>query len=386
MALSHHTRKTASVQRLLLVAGVLTWGVVGATRGEEILRNPSLLASLRELVWFIAFVSFGVAYWRSARARGEGDLLWLGVQSVAALAVIGTGGTGVEGALLAIVAAQVAESMPQRMATAWVVAQSVAMLCVFLVLYSLERALLQTLIFVGFQGFTLGSTIVMVREALGRAELARLHVELHSAQALLAAREREGERLRIARELHDSLGHHLTALSLNLEAAVYTAREPDSLEHLRRAREASRVLMAEVRQSVSALRESPTPLLETLRELAQGAPGLTVHLDVPGALVLASAEATHSLIRCVQEVLTNTLRHAQATQLWVRITSEADGGVRVLTRDDGQGANAPTPGAGLRGMRERFVRLGGHVEWRATVGRGWELEAWLPAACEAEAS
>ncbi|MFY1832228.1 sensor histidine kinase [Myxococcus fulvus] len=386
MASRHHTRKSASVHRLLLVAGLLTWAVVGSSYGEEILRRPSVLASPRVLTWFIGFLAFGVGYWRSARSRGQGGPVLMAVQTVAALVVIATGGTGVEGALLAIIAGQAPEMMSQRRATVWVLAQSVAMLGVFLVIYPLERALLQTLIFVGFQGFTLGSAVVMVREAKARAELARLNVELQATQVLLAAREREGERLRIARELHDSLGHHLTALSLNLEAAVHTVKDPASVEHLRRAREASRTLLSEVRQSVSALRESPEPLLATLRELARSTPGLTVHLDVPETLALDSPEATHSLIRCVQEVLTNTLRHARATQLWVRIAPEEGGGVRVTTRDDGHGARAPTPGAGLTGMRERFTRLGGHVEWRAEEGQGWELNAWLPAARGTELS
>lgn len=340
--------------------------------------SPSLLSPM-SLLWLVAFVGFGVAYSRNAIAEDDGSVPVLAFQALAGLIAVGTSHTGVDGALLAIVAAQAPELLPQRRAVLWVAAQSVALVLVYLCLHSFAHALIQGLIFIGFQGFTLASAVVMVREAQARRELARLHAELQSTQVLLAAREREGERLRIARELHDSLGHHLTALSLNLEAAAYTAKDTPSAEHLRRAREATRTLLSEVRETVSALRDAPPPLRASLLALAANTPGLAVDLDIPEDLALASSEATHSLIRCVQEVLTNTLRHALATRLWIRVESTAAGGVRVVTRDDGRGAATPTPGAGLTGMRERFTRLGGDVVWRAEAGQGWELEAWLPA-------
>ncbi|MCE9672768.1 sensor histidine kinase [Myxococcus stipitatus] len=379
MAQRHGAAKSPSTRRLLLVAGLLTWGVVGSPHAEALVRGGFPLQSPTSLLWLVAFLGFGVAYCRNAVAEDDGSVPALAVQSLTGLVVVATSRTGVDGALLAIVAAQAPELLPQRRAVLWVAAQSVALVLVYLVIHSFAYALVQGLIFIGFQGFTLASAVVMVREAQARRELARLHAELQSTQVLLASREREGERLRIARELHDSLGHHLTALSLNLEAAAYTAKDTPSAEHLRRAREAARTLLSEVRETVSALRDTPPPLLASLRSLAANAPGLTVHLDVPEDLALASTDATHSLIRCVQEVLTNTLRHARATRLWIRVEPTQAGGVRVVTRDDGRGAASPTPGAGLTGMRERFTRLGGDVAWRAEAGRGWELEAWLPA-------
>ncbi|MBJ6761704.1 sensor histidine kinase [Myxococcaceae bacterium JPH2] len=377
MAQRHGAAKSPSTRRLLLTAGLLTWAVVGSPHVEGMVRTRD--ASPLALVWWVAFVGFGAAYCRNAIAEDAGSVPALVLQSLTGLVAVGTSGTGVDGALLAIVAAQVPELLSQRRAVFWVAAQSAVLVGVYLWILPFASALVQGLIFIGFQGFTLASATVVVREAQARRELARLHAELQSTQMLLAAREREGERLRIARELHDSLGHHLTALSLNLEAAAYTAKDTPSADHLRRAREAARTLLSEVRETVSALRDTPPPLRASLQALVGNTPGLTVHLDILEDLTLASSEATHSLIRCVQEVITNTLRHARATQLWIRVESTAEGGVRVVTKDDGRGATTPTPGAGLLGMRERFTRLGGDVSWRAEAGSGWELEAWLPA-------
>ncbi|GMU09998.1 sensor histidine kinase [Corallococcus caeni] len=371
-----------TTHRLLLVAGMLTWAVVGFAHMEDLAREPARWRAPDTLLWAVALLAFGGAFWRQAHEQGRGEVPLLFVQTVAALVCLATGESGLDGALLAITAGQVPEILFQRRALAWVGAQVGGMFVVFAVQYPPVQALVQSLIYTGFQGFTFGTALVMVREAEARRELARVHVELQATQVLLANREREGERLRIARELHDSVGHHLTALSLNLEAAAHTAKDPASTEHLRRAREAARSLLSEVRGTVTALRDAPMPLLPSLRALAEGVPGLAVHLEVPEALALESSEAAHSLFRCVQEVLTNTLRHAGAHNLWIAIVPTEDGGMRVHARDDGRGAARVTPGSGLMGMRERFTRLGGRVEWRAAAGQGLELEAWLPATPE----
>ncbi len=368
----------SSSQALLLAAGLITWAVVGLPRVQAFLAEPARLAEPASLVWLAAFVTFGVTFWLNAVAY-EGHERWelFAVQTVAAFGVLATGRSGLEGALLAMLAGQAPSVLSPRKAFAWVGAQTLGALAVFLALYPLQRAVQTVAIYVGFQAFALGIALLAEREARGRRELARLHAELQGAQVLLAAREREGERLRIARELHDSLGHHLTALSLNLEAAAHTLPQGPGVEHVRRAQSVARTLLSEVREVVSTLRERPLPLGPSLRELVRDVPGLAVHLQAPEALTLEAPEAAASLFRCVQEVITNTLRHASARNLWIDVTPDG-GGVRVHARDDGRGSSTLRPGAGLTGMRERFAALGGRVELRASAGRGLELEAWLP--------
>jgi signal transduction histidine kinase len=148
---------------------------------------------------------------------------------------------------------------------------------------------------------------------------------------------------------------------------------------VQRAQQVTRQLLADVRGVVSALREGPpAALAPALRALVAEAPGLQVHLQVADALALPTPEAALSLFRCVQELLTNTLRHAAARNLWIDIQLEP-GGVRVHARDDGHGARGLLrPGAGLTGMQERFGALGGRVEVHGAPGQGLEVRAWLP--------
>ncbi|MFP2931789.1 histidine kinase, partial [Pyxidicoccus sp. 3LG] len=225
---------TPITHRLLLTAGMLTWAVVGIPQVVELSQAPARWMAPSTLVWLAAFLVFGVAFWLNATGAGENDMGLLAVQSVAGLVAVATGDSGLDAAMLAITAGQAPEGMSQRRALLWVGAQVVGTMVIFAVIYPFSRAWVQALIYAGFQGFTLGTAMVMVREAEARRELARLHAELQATQVLLANREREGERLRISRELHDSVGHHLTALSLNLEPPRTPRRTPPSAEHLRR--------------------------------------------------------------------------------------------------------------------------------------------------------
>ncbi|HEX8701811.1 MAG TPA: histidine kinase, partial [Myxococcaceae bacterium] len=266
--------------RFLQWAGLLTWAVVGYPRAAELAAAPAHLASPASLVWLAAFLCFGVAYGVNARQEVGGWVSLLGVQTVAALGVIATSHYGFEGALLAIVAGQAPALLPSRKAVLWLVGQHLLCLGVYFAIFPPMRAVLTAAIYAGFVGFSFAVSFIQQREAEARRELARLHTELKAAQVLLADREREQERLRIAREVHDSLGHHLTALTLNLEAAVHTVQEGPGAEHVRRAQSVARTLLSEVREVVSSLREAPTRLGPALHSLARDVPGLAVHLKV----------------------------------------------------------------------------------------------------------
>lgn len=368
-----------SDDRLLHVTGALVWAVAGLPQVLRLAEAPGTLRSAAGLTWLAAFALFGWTYWRNARASVRLSPGSFALQTLCALGVVATSHSGFEPALLGITAGMAPRLQGARSGALWVAGQSAVLVALQLASYPLLRALVASGLFVGLQLFAFGVASLAAREAQAREELAQLNAQLRAAQALLGERAREAERLHIARELHDSVGHHLTALALNLEAAVHTAEEP-GLAHVQRAQQVTRQLLADVRGVVSALREGPpAALAPALRALVAEAPGLRVHLQVPEALALPTPEAALSLFRCVQELLTNTLRHAAARNLWIDIQLEP-GGVRVHARDDGHGGRGLLrPGAGLTGMQERFAALGGRVEVQGTPGQGLEVRAWLPA-------
>ncbi len=228
----------------------------------------------------------------------------------------------------------------------------------------------------GFQAAAAVAVLLARREAEARGDLARANAELRANRALLAEATRAEERDRIARELHDVLGHNLTALGLQLEVArnVSAERAP---EHVAKARALADEALAGVRSAVSAMRAGPAPDVgRALHELCADTPGLTVHLDVPDPFVVECSARAQCLVRCVQEILTNALRHAAAENLWIRVERTA-AFLTVDARDDGRGATEVRAGNGLQGMRARIEEMGGRLAVSATPA--FSLSARLPA-------
>jgi signal transduction histidine kinase len=211
------------------------------------------------------------------------------------------------------------------------------------------------------------------------AQKARTNAELRAAKSAAEENSRLSERLRIARELHDVLGHRLTALRLHLEAAERTT-EGAARETCRTANALAAEALGDVRAVVASLREDDRIDLATaLRAIAADLPGPPrVHLTIPPALTCADGPRSLALLRCAQEIVTNATRHAGAENLWLEVVEDG-GALELAARDDGRGAERPAPGAGLRGMRERVESAGGAVQWTTAPGAGFSLRARLPA-------
>ena len=98
---------------------------------------------------------------------------------------------------------------------------------------------------------------------------------------------------------------------------------------------------------------------------------------IKNPLATFDPEQGHLLLRCVQEIITNSVRHARARNLWIRLSLSQDG-VAMSARDDGRGVNTVQAGNGLRGMSERLSQLGGKLEVESQIGAGFTLHAWIP--------
>jgi signal transduction histidine kinase len=185
---------------------------------------------------------------------------------------------------------------------------------------------------------------------------------------------RSEERLHLSRELHDAVGHKLTALKLQLRARK--AADPTLAECERLADE----VLTEVRGVVSALRQHDgIDLEQALTALVPALPHPQVRLELAPAARAAGLAQAQALLRCAQEGLTNALRHSGAAHVAIRLAADAQG-IALSIEDDGRAQRAPAPGNGLRGMRERLEALGGKLEIGVAEGGGLRLRAWLPQA------
>jgi signal transduction histidine kinase len=367
-------------ERWLIAAGFGTWLVSALPTMLRIaggrLSGPALAA------FVMAFVAFGVAFaiaclarqgpWRARSVRTA----LLAVQTLAGLTMIRSGNDLFPSATLVVVAGQLDEIHP-RAAALWVALQTAVLGIVMLDHMRAASAIATAGAFGGFQVFALVTASLTTRERLAREELTRANAELLATRALLVDSSRVAERLRISRDLHDTLGHHLTALSLQLDVASRLT-DGKAADHVQRAHAITRLLLSDVRDVVSQLRVgSRFDIAAALRALTTRPGMLTVHLDVPPVLDIDRAEHADALLRCVQEIITNTTRHAGARNLWIRVEADADR-ITLQARDDGRGAAALAIGHGLTGMRERFEECGGSVEFRGSDGLGFEVRGVLP--------
>jgi signal transduction histidine kinase len=373
---------TTSGVALLRYAGFMTWGLAGLPLIVRLSGHPALLGEPRYWLWLTWFFIFGIAFamtaWRTTPVGPRWrQLVSLAIQTMSALAMIQLVCSGQEGALLVIVAAQLGWVLPLGRALAWVAAQALIMCAILALSWPNDVTLRLMSMYLGFQVLALFSCFVTAREATARASLDQANRELQATRELLASTARLAERERISRELHDTLGHHLTALSLNLEAAKHLPAE-EALKQVSRAQDITKSLLGDVREVVSTLREgSPIQLRESLRALVETVPLPRIHLKLPDHLVISDPVIAHTLLRCVQETVTNAIRHAHASNLWIELI-EDDGHIEVRAVDDGQGAQSIRLGRGLAGMRERVEAIGGRLAIQSQVGKGFDLSVSIP--------
>ena len=227
-------------------------------------------------------------------------------------------------------------------------------------------------------GFVVIFTRIALRERAARARAEALSAEVERMAVIQ-------ERNRLAREIHDSLGHFLTTIHVQLEAAraVHAADPERALEAVGKAQDLARDALIEVRRSVGALQadSTPAPLPARMRDLASAADGwgVSVSVEISGEVRALRSDVEHALFRAAQEGLTNVRKHARARTALVTLDYGDRGRVFVCVTDDGCGAAPAASGRGLTGLRERIAALGGRVVSENPPGGGFRLRAEIPA-------
>jgi signal transduction histidine kinase len=286
---------------------------------------------------------------------------------------------GLTAAFIVVSAAAVARHASTRALAGVIALQTVvATTGIALVGWPVVDVVAGIVVYAGFQSF--GALVVLAarRETEARHELTQTHAALRSTVARLEEVSRDAERLRISRDLHDVIGHQLTALILELEVASHHVGGSEAEQHVLRARTVAKGLLADVRATVGEMRTPPAALGPRLSAIARDVRGLEVSVRVVEDVPIDD-ETAQTILRCVQEAITNTLRHAEADHLDVVVEARRSG-LQLRAVDDGRGAADVELGHGLTGMRERMEALGGSLEVRSRRGEGFVIEGRVPAA------
>lgn len=370
---------------------VVLWCASRFTPAPSPIRAGTDRDELAVLLFLIAYVAlmllFALLFWLRTGSGAARRPAWRGHALLAAQMAIGL---SYPHSLLYLVAAELGLVLALRSGLRWLMLQ--VLLLVLLVLLPLAGSestrsdgwVREVLLDLGtmalWQTIAFGIGHMAAVERRGRIELAAANGELRATQLLLADTVRSAERLRIARDLHDIVGHHLTALNLHLDLSLRQsgAAAPPALAT---ARELAQGLLAEVRVVVGSERHAQRiDLREALAALCAGIPQPRIVLRFEPGLEIASPAVAHTLFCCVQEAISNAVRHAAAGRLDIELARAEDGAsVRLCVEDDGGGSRVAAEGNGLRGMRERLALLGGELKAGNRPRRGFGVEIVLPA-------
>jgi signal transduction histidine kinase len=228
-----------------------------------------------------------------------------------------------------------------------------------------EQAMLTGALFWTFNLFAMMMANTAIKEGEAREKADALNRQLVSTQHLVKQAITQDERLRIARNIHDVLGHHLTALTINLQVASRKSEVAQNSEvkaHVDQCHAIAKLLLSDVREAISDIREHATiDFEEAVHLLVKDLPRPKVTMSLQSGVMISDVKIADALLRLIQEGVTNVIRHTQSTTLSISLSKI--GHVIHLTMQDSQ--QIPNrhivEGNGLIGMRERVSALGGEL-------------------------
>jgi signal transduction histidine kinase len=347
------TRFEAAVLLTVAIAYLFV-GTIGFTRVRE---SRSLLAGV---VYFVIQLSLGTTLIRLSGSTGELSLILLPL------------------------AGQTALSLPIYLTVPLCLSIYTILVMPFLLRGRWIDAIALAVIYGTGIVFVAVFTRVAASERDARNALAEANQLLRDHASQVEELATTKERNRLAREIHDSVGHYLTVVNVQIGAArtVLDQNRSRALEHLSKAQSLTQEGLAEVRHSVAALRASPTesrPLPEALTALVDQwrAAGLNANFRISGNVRTLTPQTNLTLYRAGQEALTNVAKHANATTVNVRL-NYSDDRIRLTVKDNGVGPSESEGGFGLLGIRERVQLLNGSVRVTTDAGKGFILEVEVP--------
>lgn len=223
------------------------------------------------------------------------------------------------------------------------------------------------------------------RLAASNRELELAHLQLKEYTNKVEELAVSQERNRLAREIHDTLGHTLMGIIISLEAGrkLMDRDMNHAREEITKAQESARMGLQDVRRSIHALRplylekhDFSHAIMKMIEEVKEST-GLDVRLEIEGEHFLMTPNREVALYRSIQEALTNAVRHGKASIVDIKLAYE-NMGIRMMIRDNGKGCAHIMEGFGLIGMLERVQVMGGTVTYQSETGMGFHIHVFIP--------
>ncbi|WP_412972433.1 histidine kinase [Glaciecola sp. MF2-115] len=258
---------------------------------------------------------------------------------------------------------------------------SCALYFVYAYYWGFSGMAVSAMLFWTFNLFALVMVNTAIKEKESREKVEMINLELLSTQQLLEQAAEQAERVRIARNIHDLLGHHLTALTINLQVAgrqIEQLEVPSSSESSKEAikgsieqcHSLSKLLLSDVREAVSDIRtKSSLNLEKTILAITSRLPNIKVSLDYPDNIVINDVNTADVLTRCIQESITNAIKHSQSKSIHIAFAQTSEQVTLSIKADLSRPVKSMKTtsnpsfqlGNGLLGMQERLKQMNGTV-------------------------
>jgi signal transduction histidine kinase len=365
------------------LAGYLAWATVAIGLWLIPPNGRFLAVTTEKTAVALCLLAFLAAFGIRAGAVGQPatearNIVSLYLMVASELVLLSLGPSDFTPILLIVIAAAIGAIYRPTIAALALVLLNLAFLGILIARWRVAEPAYVVFIYGLFQAFALLTTQARVQAEGVSRQLREVNAQLLATRELLSESARDGERLRVSRELHDVAGHRLTALALNLELLGQEARISQRREWLA-SKGLATELLSDLRAVVANLRRHDgIDVREALRRLADAFPAPTIHLDLDEHVRIDGADRADVVVRAGQEGLTNAVRHAKARNIWLSLRRDGEV-LRLEVRDDGTSRGEHVPGYGLRGMQERVEMLGGTVQADASREGGFRLRVALPA-------
>ncbi len=344
---------------LLHFSGFITWSVICYLSLINLNSGSEFFLKLSAFIVF--YFSFGCIVFSEKNPESILKKVLLALEIVTVLLLIAYDRYNVAAILLVLIATQLPSMFTRKQALLLMFLVSVVHFCIA---YdgSFISSFFQVIIYFMLQVFGFSAIETVRREEKAKKELAAINQELLATRFMLKATSQKQERLRISRDLHDVIGHQLTALSLNLEVAKHKVSQefkPLLEENLQLAK----TLLTDVRQVVKEMRDQEQfNLVSSLENLINQLPNC--QLKVISSPDINSLQLKQQLMFCLQEGVSNALRHGKAN-LFTFTSEKTDNNLMIELSDNGSAKKTSSNssfGSGLAGMKERLIDFTGEVE------------------------
>ena len=349
------------------VLAIATWAVI-ALLATYIMQKQS--ASLPWYHYWPFLLSYVGGYWFATDRRLNPTVRasCLVVMLLAAICTISILQLEFTVILTIIWAAVLAYFTSPKRAT-WITVAVVVLLFALLSWQAQQVKWIEAILYGAFHLFSVSLAAANHGEEQAKEALQNKNAQLQATQHLLSELSRQSERTRIARDLHDLLGHHLTALTIKLQVAGLACAENDKAKsQIDECHQLAKLLLNDVRDAVDTLRHHQhIDFRQSLALFLAQVPRLEIHLTDEDDWQLQDSALAQTMLFCIQEAITNSLKHSQSTHFWLKISQQQQQ-IILMMHDNGKVAADFQPGNGLTGMQERTQLYHGDAQFTVVAG------------------